>query len=880
LSGQQIGTVLGGAVGAFFGGPAGAQIGMAIGGLVGGIVDPTKIDGPKIGQGQQQTSTDGAPIAWVLGTARIAGTLVQVSPRRDVKVHDSGKGGPSVSHHEAHQDFCIQVCESSSTRNSVMSKVIMVEQDGKIVYDARSGQAIGQGVVLPDNYVFNVAKAIIGFQRWADNVTFQYGPETQLPHPTLEAITGVGNCPSYRGTLTMVATDFNVTAVGDRVPSYVFTVASAFTPTELGTNPVTPIATSSIGPAPWPAYPDNAFVTRLGVPFNYGGDPMPATVTVAQFFGTIDPTRYGTTPVRYVMRNGAGGPVLFDSGWLCDADTYSRFLLPYYASDNTHPGPRPTIDSARYGDPPPVETIYFSPTQFQPGRILGSIPVGAGNTNLVCDTYFAGWWVPTPVTLPLLFLVVPPAGLGVTGDPGSLTLADAVTRICVRGGLTAADIDVTGLAGINVLGYAIATQCNGVAALTPLLQAYFCYGSEYDGKIHFKRLGADAVMTIDEDDLILNEDANDGSVVSTKRGQDTQYPAKITVAYVDPAQNYQPVTISESRLASNVNAIGEVTIPLSVTMGADEAKQAAQKAMKIAYAGLEGKQAYRLPFAGKGGVYLTLTTGDAVLFRGKRWGIDKATISHGYVELSTHYERQSAFTSTVQAVRGNLPSVPTSPYSGPTTLYAANLPSLRPQDTYGLYLFAASATGSTNWNGCVVQVSYDSQLTWVNATQATQASTLGTIVSNEPTGGEPLTVLVNGDLVTVTDAQLAVKANAFAILHASGAEIGQFKTATEDPTIANQYALTGVTRGLGTAQVPAAAGEQFTMLDSAYFLPIDPSFAGKTIYLRGVGFGETAESATIISIVYTALGPLRASNRVDADGNNRVDVDGNQRVTY
>lgn len=247
-----------------------------------------------------------------------------------------------------------------------------------------------------------------------------------------------------------------------------------------------------------------------------------------------------------------------------------------------------------------------------------------------------------------------------------------------------------------------------------------------------------------------------------------------------------------------------------------------------------------------------MCAGDAVLFRGKRWGIDKVTISNGYVALSTHVERQSAFTSAVQAVQGNLPIIPTSPYSGPTTLYAANLPSLRPQDTYGIYLFAAPVDPTGTWNGCVVQVSYDGQLTWVNATQATQASTLGTIITDEPTGGEPLTVLVNGDLLTVTDAQLAVKANAFAILHASGAEIGQFKTATEDPTIVNQYALTDVTRGgLGTTQMPAVAGEQFTMLDSAYFLPIDPSFAGKTIYLRGVGFGETAESATIISIVYS-----------------------------
>lgn len=95
MSGQQIGTVVGGVVGAFFGGYAGAQLGMAIGGTIGGIVDPTKINGPHIGDGQQQTSTDGAPIAWVMGTAKVAGTLAWVGPRTEVKVKDSGgKGGP------------------------------------------------------------------------------------------------------------------------------------------------------------------------------------------------------------------------------------------------------------------------------------------------------------------------------------------------------------------------------------------------------------------------------------------------------------------------------------------------------------------------------------------------------------------------------------------------------------------------------------------------------------------------------------------------------------------------------------------------------------------------------------------------------------------
>jgi hypothetical protein len=76
MSGQQWGTVIGGAIGAYFGGPAGAQLGMAIGGAIGGAIDPTKINGPHIGDGQQQMSSDGAPIAWINGTAKVAGTII------------------------------------------------------------------------------------------------------------------------------------------------------------------------------------------------------------------------------------------------------------------------------------------------------------------------------------------------------------------------------------------------------------------------------------------------------------------------------------------------------------------------------------------------------------------------------------------------------------------------------------------------------------------------------------------------------------------------------------------------------------------------------------------------------------------------------------
>src|SRR5574337_961802 len=206
MSGQQIGTVVGGVVGAFFGQP---QLGMAIGGLIGGAIAPDHINGPKIGDGQQQSATDGAPIAWVQGTAMVAGTIVQVSPRRQIRHKDNGKGGPVQVTYTAVQDFAIIICESSELRDSTMSSVLMVMQDGKLVYDVRPGSTM-----LADSY------------KWKANVDFLFGDDTQLPHPTLEAITGVGNTPAYRGSCIAVFKNFDVSTAGD--PGYAFQYGDDF----------------------------------------------------------------------------------------------------------------------------------------------------------------------------------------------------------------------------------------------------------------------------------------------------------------------------------------------------------------------------------------------------------------------------------------------------------------------------------------------------------------------------------------------------------------------------------------------------------------------------------------------------------------------------
>lgn len=234
---------------------------------------------------------------------------------------------------------------------------------------------------------------------------------------------------------------------------------------------------------------------------------------------------------------------------------------------------------------------------------------------------------------------------------------------------------------------------------------------------------------------------------------------------------------------------------------------------------------------------------------GKRWVLTQVDMSNGYLKFSTTYDRQSAYTSDVQAIKGNDPRNPTSRYSGPTILVAMNLPSLRPQDTYGVYLAARGLLDG--WQGCNVFVSYDDQQSWQNAATITVPSVIGGLSQEIPSAGEPLTVNVGpGELESVTDEQLDARANAFALIDSSDvAEIGQFKTA--ELLSDGDYDLTDVSLGLlGTTDGNYGVSDYFVMLDSVYFLPIDTSFADKTIYFKAVGFGESADDAVIVSLVY------------------------------
>lgn len=249
MSGGQVGTIVGGVAGFFIGGPVGAQIGAAAGGMIGGWISPTQVNGPRPGDGAAQSSADGQPIPWILGTAGwIQGNISQKSARRIVKKTDDGKGsGTEVNTYEAHQDFLILICESSETRNSLMAGCLMVRVDGKVVYDMRP----------ESNFAVDNAKFL-------KNHTFYNGNEAQLPDPTMEAITGVGRTLPYRGVFTMVARDINLAPYGDRIPQYEFVMAGAGESSSATVTELVPPVYGRFGNVPFPLLDPEGFYTFTG----------------------------------------------------------------------------------------------------------------------------------------------------------------------------------------------------------------------------------------------------------------------------------------------------------------------------------------------------------------------------------------------------------------------------------------------------------------------------------------------------------------------------------------------------------------------------------------------------------------------------------------
>ena len=223
MSGSTIGGVVGAVIGFYVGGPQGAMLGWTIGSGVGAYVDPQKIEGPRLKDATKQTSQDGVPIPFGYGSFPTTGNLIWTDRLVETKSSKrQGKGGPKVTEYIYTRSYAVGVCEGE------IGGFLIIKRNGKIVYDTRTSAELAALGYTSEQ----IAESRAAQAKWLAVAKLYYGDEAQTPDPTMSAVKGAGNVPSYRGLAYIVCTHEDLTEERGAVPQYEFVVSACGTRTE------------------------------------------------------------------------------------------------------------------------------------------------------------------------------------------------------------------------------------------------------------------------------------------------------------------------------------------------------------------------------------------------------------------------------------------------------------------------------------------------------------------------------------------------------------------------------------------------------------------------------------------------------------------------
>jgi hypothetical protein len=243
------------------------------------------------------------------------------------------------------------------------------------------------------------------------------------------------------------------------------------------------------------------------------------------------------------------------------------------------------------------------------------------------------------------------AGTGYLGAVGSATigsatltyqtLAEVVTDLSLRAGLTEDDIDVSQLTD-QVDGYPIANQMTVKDAIVAMMPAYFFDAVESQGKIKFVKRGGSIAAVIPEEDLGAHpsgEDAEAKEAYHTTRVMDDELPHTLNITYVLAATKYSPDTKYSRRLIGHSG--DEATHEYTMVFTGEKAQQIADVDLHNLWVERLG---YKFSLPRKYG-YLEPT--DIVGIAGYTMRITKQTEKDGYYECEAVHDDSNIYTPNV-----------------------------------------------------------------------------------------------------------------------------------------------------------------------------------------------------------------------------------------
>lgn len=443
-----------------------------------------------------------------------------------------------------------------------------------------------------------------------------------------------------------------------------------------------------------------------------------------------------------------------------------------------------------------------------------------------------------------------------SATPGSRTLVQAVTELCLRAGLRADQFDTSGIASVTrpVRGLLTTQAGDTRSALSILMSAFSVYTAGGADKLYFRRLDDAAAATVPYSALGAGIDRHQDNPFTLREANDIEVPAQTAVSFLDVDRDYQTNTQYSDRILSVQGNLNQVQMPLAMT--ASEGKAVADVLESSIAASLltSTVSVARSYTALQAGDAVNLTDDDGSVFRMRimRRTATGPVISWEVVSDDASVYEQAGLTNASPGSQTTVTGSVT------THLYPLDLPMLRDSDNdHGVYV---AATGGTGWPGAIAYSSRDDQVfseeaTILSAAAMGAASSVLGAYTGPTLFDEVNTVTVwlyGGALSSSTRA--AILRSRDVNLAMVGNELIQFRDATLVST--NVYRLSGLLRGRrGTKAYRSghAIGDRFVLLNETGVRRDDLQLSdlGQTRYYRGVTLRARLSSAESVVIVPT-----------------------------